>query len=129
MTEHHTPLPIPSPSDTRGHVAATFVPSVATRVELMPAVRPDAAEGPSQAAPGDFKQYARVVHRSLRGRYALTLALALVFALIGAAAAWKFVRPTYHSEALLRIAYTLPAVMQETDQNGPMAMFDTFMLS
>ena len=38
-------------------------------------------------------------------------------------------RPTYHSEALLRIAYTLPAVMQETDQNRPMAMFDTFMLS
>jgi Mrp family chromosome partitioning ATPase/uncharacterized protein involved in exopolysaccharide biosynthesis len=38
-------------------------------------------------------------------------------------------RPTYRSSALLRIAYTLPAVMRETDQNGAKPMFDTFMTS
>src|SRR4051812_20459436 len=93
---------IPSPGLTPA-VDDRFVPSVATRVEVMPArVSGDAAQPPATAA-ADMRTYARMVHRSLRGRYALTVVLALVFGAAGAAAAWRFVRPTYHSEALLRI--------------------------
>lgn len=82
-----------------------------------------------QSETTDYKDLARLIHTTLRGRYLLAIFLGLI---TGSAAAWttaRLVRPKYHSEALLRIAYTLPQVLQETDQNGPLAMFEAFITS
>jgi polysaccharide biosynthesis transport protein len=73
--------------------------------------------------------YVRLVLHSLRGRYWLAVASGLVWAGIFCAALWYFVTPTYHSESLVHIAYTLPKVMHETDQTSPIPMFDAFMSS
>jgi Mrp family chromosome partitioning ATPase/uncharacterized protein involved in exopolysaccharide biosynthesis len=65
--------------------------------------------------------------RALRGRYRLAIALALLGALAGAAVGYLLKTPLYRSTGLLRIAYTLPPVMQETDQNLPISMFPGYM--
>lgn len=71
----------------------------------------------------------RQAHVALRGNYVWAVLLGLVSGGVVGFAAWQLARPYYHSEALLKIAYTLPEVIQETDQNKPLAQFDTFMLS
>src|SRR5689334_9749338 len=75
-------------------------------------------------APGDLGGMVRMVHRCLRGRYAITIALALIGAIAGGLAGWRYGHPIYHSEGLVRIAYAMPQVMQQTDQNQPLVMFD-----
>lgn len=70
-----------------------------------------------------------LVRRALRGRYLLVTILGLAVGGVAGFAGYKLGHPTYHSEGLVRIAYSLPEVSQETDQNRPMAMFDTFMQS
>ncbi|HEY1922506.1 MAG TPA: division plane positioning ATPase MipZ, partial [Tepidisphaeraceae bacterium] len=35
--------------------------------------------------------------------------------------------PLYHSEGMVRIAWVLPTVLEQTDQNQPIPMFDSFM--
>jgi polysaccharide biosynthesis transport protein len=42
---------------------------------------------------------------------------------------WKYSHAMFRSAGLVRIAYTLPPVLQVTDQNQPMQMFGTFMQS
>jgi Mrp family chromosome partitioning ATPase/uncharacterized protein involved in exopolysaccharide biosynthesis len=69
----------------------------------------------------------RHIRMSLRGRYAWVIALGIVFGLLGGYGGWKLGHPAYVSTGLVRIAYELPQVLNETDQNGPMEMFDTFM--
>ena len=71
----------------------------------------------------------RQAHVALRGNYVWAVLLGLVSGGVVGFAAWQLARPYYHSEALLKVAYTLPEVIQETDQNKPLAQFDTFMLS
>ena len=71
----------------------------------------------------------RIVHESLRGRYLLAVILGLVTGAGSGVAAWKLSRPTYYSEGIVRIAYSLPAVLQETEHNRPLANFEQFMLS
>ncbi len=71
----------------------------------------------------------RVVHDALRGRYLGVVSAGLLIGALCAAAGWKLTRPKYSSEGLVRIAYALPIVRQETDQNAPVPMFDTFMQS
>lgn len=72
---------------------------------------------------------AHFVHRALRGRYPLAVVLGVVVAAIAAFAGHRLGKPVYHSEGLVRIAYTLPEVSQQTDQNRPLPVFDTFMQS
>jgi Mrp family chromosome partitioning ATPase/uncharacterized protein involved in exopolysaccharide biosynthesis len=99
--------------------------AAAASAEAAPALSRRAAT----ALPSDLAGILRMVHRSLRGRYAVTVALMIACATAGGMAGWKLGRPVYRSEGLLRIAYSLPEVMQETDQNKPLAQFDAFMLS
>jgi Mrp family chromosome partitioning ATPase/uncharacterized protein involved in exopolysaccharide biosynthesis len=71
-----------------------------------------------------------MVHQALRGRYVLAIILGMITGGLGTAAGWKLGKPTYHSESLIRVAYSLPQVFERTDQNEPMGqMFDTFMQS
>jgi Mrp family chromosome partitioning ATPase/uncharacterized protein involved in exopolysaccharide biosynthesis len=71
----------------------------------------------------------RSVHVALRGRYLWVIVLGFLCSAVFGAVTWRLARPIYHSEGLLRIAYTLPEVIQETDQNKPLAQFDMFILS
>jgi polysaccharide biosynthesis transport protein len=80
-----------------------------------------------QAAPAAF-DYAMLL-RPLRGRFLLVAILALVCAPIGGIIGWHLSSPRYRCEGLIRIAYVLPSVMHETDQNGPIAMFDAYLRS
>src|SRR5260221_8059019 len=83
---------------------------------------------PGQLAGGSLGSL-QSLHLAFRGRYFRVIALGIVFGAICGAVVWRLAKPIYHSEGLLKIAYTLPEVIQETDQNKPLAQFDTFMLS
>jgi Mrp family chromosome partitioning ATPase len=70
------------------------------------------------------------IHRALRGRYLLLLALGVIVGGICGYAAHQLFPPTFRSEGLVRIHYELPDVGDSsTDQNRPMTSFDTFMQS
>ena len=49
--------------------------------------------------------------------------------MLGAVIGWYSCGPVYRSEGLVRIASALPQVLEETDQNRPMAMFDAYLQS
>jgi Mrp family chromosome partitioning ATPase len=70
-----------------------------------------------------------ILRRSLRGRYGWVLALACVCALAGGVLGWCIERPQYKSEGLVRIAYSLPPILRETDLNQGLPMFDSYMRS
>src|SRR3954463_1759999 len=78
------------------------------------------------ASPNSASDWARLVHRALRGRYRFTVLLVLLAAGIGTAIAWQLAGPLFRSEGMVRIASALPAVIKETDQNRPIPMFDSF---
>jgi Mrp family chromosome partitioning ATPase len=89
------------------------------------------APGPNAVAPAGgigvtSLDWARVLHRGLRGRYRLAIGLALVFAVVGATVGWRWAGPLYRSEGMVRIASAMPAVLQPTDQNQPIPMFESF---
>ena len=69
------------------------------------------------------------VHLALRGKYLWSIVLGLICGGAIGAIAWRLAKPIYHAEGLLRIAYSLPEVVQETDQNKPLAQFDTYLQS
>lgn len=72
----------------------------------------------------------RWMHSHLRGRYLSVVALGLLCGAASGFLAWRQVKPpTYASEGLVRIAYSLPQVREETDHNQPLPMFETFMSS
>jgi polysaccharide biosynthesis transport protein len=70
-----------------------------------------------------------IVLGALRRQWILLLVAGLLCGVLAGIVAWKLFRPVYRSVGLVRIAYTLPPVLQETDQNQPMQMFDQFMQS
>jgi Mrp family chromosome partitioning ATPase/uncharacterized protein involved in exopolysaccharide biosynthesis len=83
----------------------------------------------TEPSSGGALESIRSVHVALRGRYLWVIVLGFLCSAVFGAVTWRLARPIYHSEGLLRIAYTLPEVIQETDQNKPLAQFDTFILS
>lgn len=72
---------------------------------------------------------AKIVHQGLRGRYAICIVLGVVCGAAAALATLRLVHPMYRSEGLVKIAYSLPEVMHETDQNRPLPNFDMIMQS
>ncbi len=83
----------------------------------------------ARPAQGGQLDMAKAVHGALRGHYLLVIVLGLMGGGGGGWLGWKYVQPVYKSEGLVRIASALPIVEKETDQNKPLAMFDTFMQS
>jgi Mrp family chromosome partitioning ATPase/uncharacterized protein involved in exopolysaccharide biosynthesis len=71
----------------------------------------------------------RAVRRALAGRYRLAIVLGLWGVVLGAPLGWYASAPVYRSEGLVRIASVLPQIVEETDQNRPMAMFDAYLQS
>jgi Mrp family chromosome partitioning ATPase/uncharacterized protein involved in exopolysaccharide biosynthesis len=127
MNANTTQLPVPR--EAAGHEPPLESGPSAALPSESAALPEELAGGQHRDGQVGLKEMLRLGHRALRGRYALAITLALLGAALGASAGWHFRRPSYHSEALLQIKYALPAVMQETDQNQPLQMFDTFMQS
>src|SRR4051794_19219365 len=73
--------------------------------------------------------FMRCALAALRGRCALVAILGVLFGGAAAAAGWKLGKRLYQSEGLIRVAYTKPVVVRETDQNRPIAMYEAFMRS
>ncbi|HEY8667790.1 MAG TPA: AAA family ATPase [Tepidisphaeraceae bacterium] len=81
---------------------------------------PPAAAGEAQQAP--FKK----IHRLLRGRYLLTLTLALICGMGGAAAGYLSQKPTYRSDGLIEIK---PVIENLGRVDIVMPMYKAFVLS
>lgn len=69
------------------------------------------------------------LHRALRGRYPLVLALAVVAGLIGAAGGWLATKPLFDSQGWIRAFPRQARVLYETDENKTMPMFEAFVRS
>ena len=66
---------------------------------------------------------------ALRRRWIAVTIAGVLTCILGGIAGWRLTKPVYRSVGLVRIAYSLPPVLQVTDQNQPLQMFDTFMQS
>jgi Mrp family chromosome partitioning ATPase/uncharacterized protein involved in exopolysaccharide biosynthesis len=78
-----------------------------------------AAESPQQAQGNVFA----MVHRLLRGRYLVTIGLALVFGLAGAAAGFLSQEPLYRSNSVIEVKPVLPKILFESEQSSVPQMF------
>lgn len=67
-----------------------------------------------------------MLHRYLRGRYPVALALAVIFAVPGAIVGYAAVKPTYSSTGIVRVAPTLPHLVYESADSRVPPMFDSF---
>ncbi len=70
-----------------------------------------------------------IIHRLLRGRYILTIVLALVFGIAGGSLGYMSRQPQFESEGLIRIKPTLPKVLFESEQSVAPKMFSSFVSS
>lgn len=67
-----------------------------------------------------------MLHRFLRGRYVLAIALAILCGVPGALVGYHAVTPTYTSTAIIRIAPTLPRLLYQYEENQVPPHFDSF---
>lgn len=67
-----------------------------------------------------------LVHRLLRGRYAVALVLAGLLGLVGSVCGYKALSLEYQSTAQIRIAPVMPKVLFESEQSSVLPMFDSF---
>jgi succinoglycan biosynthesis transport protein ExoP len=71
----------------------------------------------------------RLLHRVLRGRYALVAMLAATLCVLGALVGHNVVSPTYQSTGLVRVAGALTPILYESDENRAPPMFDAYVAS
>lgn len=67
-----------------------------------------------------------MVHRLLRGRYLLTIGLALVCGLGGGLVGFMLQEPLYQSSSIISIEPQLPKILFETEQSTAPRMFSSF---
>jgi capsular exopolysaccharide synthesis family protein len=70
-----------------------------------------------------------LVRRALRGRWLRAMVLGLLLAPVAGFAAWKWTRPVYRSEGLIRIDYTRPGVIQDKEEAVPLEVWEAFVES
>jgi Mrp family chromosome partitioning ATPase/uncharacterized protein involved in exopolysaccharide biosynthesis len=68
----------------------------------------------------------RRLHRLLRGRYHLLIPAMIVAMIAGGIKGWRSQAPIYRSEGMIHVANSLPRVMNSTDQNEPLQMYEEF---
>ena len=68
-----------------------------------------------------------IIHRTLRGRYTITIVLALIFGFAGGTAGYLSREPLYRSTGLVRIRPMLPKVLYENEQNQAPRMYANFL--
>jgi capsular exopolysaccharide synthesis family protein len=64
---------------------------------------------------------------ALRGRWIMTVALALLCGVAAAYIGWGFKAVTYRSEGTMRIPYLRPKVLQGSEADQPMVLFDSML--
>ncbi len=64
-----------------------------------------------------------MVHRLLRGRYLLTIGLALAFGIAGGSAGFFSQQPRFKSDAVIQIQPVLPKILFESEQSSVPQMF------
>lgn len=67
-----------------------------------------------------------LVRRYLRGRYHWAILLGGLLSVPGAIAGYLAIPPVYKSTGIVRVAPTMPKVLYQTEETGPMAGFDSF---
>lgn len=77
------------------------------------------AEMPQQSQGNVFA----MVHRLLRGRYLLTIGLALVFGVVGGSVGFFSQQPRFKSNAVIEIQPVLPRILFESEQSSVPQMF------
>ncbi|MGD1916830.1 MAG: GumC family protein [Phycisphaerales bacterium] len=70
-----------------------------------------------------------LVHRALRGRYLLAIAIGMVLAIPGALVGYKLMPPVYTSEGRITIDPTRPVVLYENEINDAITGFESFVRS
>lgn len=70
-----------------------------------------------------------IFHRLLRGKYIVTITLALIFGCIGGVAGYLSQSPQYRSTGVIRIQPSLPKVLYESEQSTAPKMFSSFVSS
>ncbi len=68
----------------------------------------------------------RLIQRRLRGRYRLTIVLAIVFASLGGFLGWAVLPPEYASTGLVRIEAALPSILYTTQKSQVPPLFDSY---
>lgn len=99
--------------------------NLATVVPSVPYDAQQASGGAEPAEPGIGETLMRL-HVRMRGRYLLTLILAVLLAVGLGYAGYMQGGRTYRSIGQIRIVPTLPRVMYATEDKGVMPMFDSF---
>ena len=67
-----------------------------------------------------------LAHRLLRGRYPLAITLGVTLGVIGSAAGYLVMKPSYQSNGIIQIAPTLPKVLYDSEESKVPAMFESF---
>ncbi|MEQ8845516.1 MAG: AAA family ATPase [Phycisphaerales bacterium] len=70
-----------------------------------------------------------LVHRALRGRYALALIVGITLAIPGALVGHRLVPPVYTSEGIVTIDPTRPVLLYENEFNEAITAFESFVRS
>jgi Mrp family chromosome partitioning ATPase len=88
-------------------------------------VIPDFHRPHAHSEPTRFAPYKRL-HRKLRGRYPFVIPLVVIAMGAGGYLGWHRSVPVYRSEGLVHVANSLPMVLNQTDQNENMQMYEEF---
>ncbi len=67
-----------------------------------------------------------IVHRHLRGRYMLALALAAFLAVPAAVAGYLAMKPLFTSRGIVRVAPSLPKTLYDTEESQMMRSYESF---
>lgn len=92
------------------------------------AMRPGAYadDMPDQGATHTAPNPLLLVHRRLRGRYPLAIALGAVFAVVGGAVGYKAVQPQYASVGIVEVKPAVEKLLYDTEQNQMLPNFEAF---
>jgi Mrp family chromosome partitioning ATPase/uncharacterized protein involved in exopolysaccharide biosynthesis len=77
-------------------------------------------------SPGGGSNPLMMVHRALRGRYAIAALLGVLLAAPGGVLGYLALKPVYTSTAVLEAAPTLPTLLYQNELNEKMQAFDAF---
>jgi Mrp family chromosome partitioning ATPase/uncharacterized protein involved in exopolysaccharide biosynthesis len=95
--------------------------------EIVPAASPQLLAAPPPPAHQRPPESPLVlIHRHLRGRYPVAIALGVVLAIPAAITGWYAMPPVYQSTGLVRVAPTLPKILFQNEDNQLLPMFDSF---
>lgn len=98
------------------------VARVVQRPEIIQMI--ESGDGPATTTP--TANPLTTVHSLLRGRYWIAAILVVVGLGVGSFVGYRLKPPVYRSTGLVRVKPILPRVLYQSEQNGVMPMFDTF---